>query len=462
MAQRGGYDAQWPPQAPGAGQVTDSQRRPMSAGARHHQSFSPAQDHMELLDMVAEVRPSPQRPSGPRPSGRGQRPNSAGVLVPQSAATPPGGLKASPLTGQSAKTPGARPRPASARPASSRGRVVVSDTTRLNSARPASAGWREAPRRNDLASEFDVCQSRAEPIYEGGPRAADEYTQRQINAAKYIVAATRRRERRQRAGDGGLVKQSPSAPNPKGPDWTHELQQELVATAESMRVAQYQLTQEREMRMNAVRNEERLQMEARNARRAAFESSKEQQESERKMLQTMNGTRMQREQLQQELTRLAEQQHELQDQLEQQRQRAEQLQREKQEAVEFARSALAQKEREFEMQAARAEAERLEHARRAKALASEHEAQKKQMEAKFNEEKEKRIEHTKAMAVMRIVKRNLGGMGGVEGLLPREGEDAARAQGGGNEDAKAKVCRMLLNVEAHVGEGCAGARSDVD
>ena len=148
MAQRGGHDAQWPPQAPGAGQVTDSQRRPMSAGARHHQSFSPAQDHMELLDMVAEVRPSPQRPSGPRPSGRGQRPNSAGVLVPQSAATPPGGLKASPLTGQSAKTPGARPRPASARPASSRGRVVVSDTTRLNSARPASAGWREAPRRN--------------------------------------------------------------------------------------------------------------------------------------------------------------------------------------------------------------------------------------------------------------------------------------------------------------------------
>ena len=137
--------------------------------------------------------------------------------------------------------------------------------------------------------------------------------------------------------------------SPKGPIWADQLQQELVATAESMRAAQMQLAQERQLRMVALKNEERAQLEARLARRTAIETTKEQQEAERKMLISANGMRTQREHLQGELMRLAEQQSQLELELQAQRQRAALAEREAQQAIEEAQLALERKEHEFEM-----------------------------------------------------------------------------------------------------------------
>ena len=253
---------------------------------------------------------------------------------------------------------------------------------------------------------------RAEPLNERRRQgAADHYTERQVNAAKYIVQASRRRGRRQERqvsnASGSPIAPFGPAHTPKGPVWADQLQQELVATADSMRAAQIQLSQERNLRMMALKNEERAQLEARLARRKAVETTKEQQEAERKMLISASGMRAQREQLQGELSRLAEQQHKLETELQAQRDRASHAEREAERAMEEARIALEQKEHEMELRVQTMEEQRLEQQRKARAMAHELEEEKRQMSDTLAQEKEKRIEHTKEMAIRRFAKREL-------------------------------------------------------
>jgi hypothetical protein len=335
----------------------------------------------------------------------------------------PGSLQSSPLN-----TPQARPNTASSlpvgrasgasdptrggfigfenRPATAQG---VSSQALKRSSRGSASGKLEG---SILSREPDFFDMRAEPLNERRRQgAADHYTERQVNAAKYIVQASRRRGRRQERqvsnASGSPIAPFGPAHTPKGPVWADQLQQELVATADSMRAAQIQLSQERNLRMMALKNEERAQLEARLARRKAVETTKEQQEAERKMLISANGMRAQREQLQGELSRLAEQQHKLETELQAQRDRASHAEREAERAMEEARIALEQKEHEMELRVQTMEEQRLEQQRKARAMAHELEEEKRQMSDTLAQEKEKRIEHTKEMAIRRFAKREL-------------------------------------------------------
>jgi hypothetical protein len=270
---------------------------------------------------------------------------------------------------------------------------------------------REALRRDP---DFFDLRAEPEPTRKKLP-APDAYTERQIKAAKYIVAASRKRGRRQKGERASLASAVPATPTSPfaqptrstGPAWAEQLQHELVATTEQMRVAQLQLTQERSLRMAALKNKERAELEARLARKAAVESTRDQQDSERKMLISASGMRTQREQLQEELTRLTEQQQALEDELNMERDRAARAEEQAQRALESARESLQEKEQEYEKRVADAQGERLEQQRKARALAHDVEEQKRLLDEKLNAEKEKRIAHTQEMAIRRIGKRDL-------------------------------------------------------
>ena len=307
------------------------------------------------------------------------------------------------------------------------------------------------------ARALDVLDLRDLPQDGGGrPPVHEAFTERQILAAKSIVAASKRRGRN-RASRGGstdgndssrrpsprlhgsprsstyatvgphphadnwpppMVKvatpgsTAPSGPwgqvkRPAGPAWSEQLQQELVATAESMRAAQTQLSAERSMRMVALKNEERAQTEARIARLQQRENAKELRDSERKMLISAGGMREQREQLESELQRLSSQQQQLSEELEVQRERAMAAEKDAERAVDESRRALEEREALHQEHVKTVEGMRLDELRKARALEREVEGARAEMEAQVEAERVKRIEHTQAMAIKRIGKRDL-------------------------------------------------------
>lgn len=165
---------------------------------------------------------------------------------------------------------------------------------------------------------LDLFDLRAEPTYKERQPTAEAYTDGQLVAAKRIIAAANRK----RAGRDSLMRPRSAlpagivVPRPSGLAWSEQLQAELAATSESMKVAQQKLSEEREMRVSALQAENKAQLEARLARQAAREAAREQRDTERRMLITAGGMRDQREKLEHELVRLNDQQDELHKELE--------------------------------------------------------------------------------------------------------------------------------------------------
>jgi hypothetical protein len=152
-------------------------------------------------------------------------------------------------------------------------------------------------------------------------------------------------------------------PRPSGLAWSEQLQAELAATSESMKVAQQKLSEEREMRVSALQAENKAQLEARLARQAAREAARDQRDTERRMLITAGGMRDQREKLEHELVRLNDQQDELHQELEAQRKRALEAELVAENAIEEARVKLERQQAEFDERVRIVEAERAEQAR---------------------------------------------------------------------------------------------------
>jgi hypothetical protein len=256
---------------------------------------------------------------------------------------------------------------------------------------------------------LDLFDLRAEPTYKERQPTAEAYTDGQLVAAKRIIAAANRK----RAGRDSLVRPRSAltagivVPRPSGLAWSEQLQAELAATSESMKVAQQKLSEEREMRVSALQAENKAQLEARLARQAAREAAREQRDTERRMLITAGGMRDQREKLEHELVRLNDQQDELHQELEAQRKRALEAELVAENAIEEARVKLERQQAEFDERVRIVEAERAEQARLKRRLETEVEASRREATDKLEAERLKRIEHTKEMAIRRIGKRDL-------------------------------------------------------
>lgn len=282
------------------------------------------------LDTVDEVPQRPQSVGSNAPKLRHRRPNGV-VLTSPPASHSPRPTASSPH----ASSLNAR-RPQSARAPDTRSTHVssVDYDSRPNSAVSFPGVQKTSPRLTSLGADGsihnrppDLFDLRSEPTARERQPPAESYTDGQVAAAKRIIKAAnqrsatagerpRSREREPAGLVGGFA-----PPRPAGLAWSEQLQAELAATADSMRVAQAKLAEEREARMNALQSENRAQLEARLARQAAREAAREQRDTERKMLITAGGMRDQREKLEHELVRLNDQQEDLHRELEEQRKR---------------------------------------------------------------------------------------------------------------------------------------------
>ena len=236
-------------------------------------------------------------------------------------------------------------------------------------------------------------------------------------AAKRIIAAANRK--RQQHGGGAPLRASPrprsptasvagiTPPRPTALAWSEQLHAELAATAESMRVAQQKLNEERGARIEALKAESKAQLEARLARQAAREAAREQRDTERKMMITAGGMRDQREKLEAELLRMSSEQEALYAELEEHKKRALEAELAAEQAIEEARLKLEEQKSEFEERVRAADLDRADALKLKRRLEGDVEDQKRAMEERLLAEKQKRIAHTQEMAVRRIGKRDL-------------------------------------------------------
>ena len=303
-----------------------------------------------LLDTVEELPSGGTRPqstgSAAAPKLRHRRPNGVVLTSPPATHSP----RPTVVSPHASSLPLAVRRPQSAR-----------DTRSSDyGSRPASAvsfpppSEKTSPRLVDSVHNRppDLFDLRAEPSGRDRQPPTEAYTDGQVVAAKRIIAAANRKkagrgqaeERVSRGRDSPSLTAGFAPPRPAGLAWSEQLQAELAATAESMRVAQAKLSEERDARMAALQSENRAQLEARLARQAAREAAREQRDTERKMLITAGGMRDQREKLEHELVRLNDQQEELHRELEEQRKRALEAELAAEHAIEEARLKLEQQQ----------------------------------------------------------------------------------------------------------------------